>query len=309
VLSRSGDDPIRVPGRIRDRPVQAQGEVVVARIASTFARRPADATFAGDGACFLANGWTHGLATDQCFRLATTLTFSIPRRLPFTATAQPLDEVPRAVRLRYMASVRISTVAAPFDRPALVDPAIRLLRRALALGLLADNERVDRLDLELVRRIAQEASAAGIGQDAAVALLQGVSGPNRLAALIERLDDSLTESPLPDRELPELLRVFGREDVAVLTGTSGVSLGRYVAGSRKWPDELATRIHWLALVLSDLAGAYNEFGARRWFERERTQLGGRSPRQVLGTEWDPGSPDVEKVRQLAASLAGVGAAT
>lgn len=208
-----------------------------------------------------------------------------------------------------MASVRISTVEAPLDRPILVDPAIRLLRRALALGLLGDTERVDRLDLELVRRIAQEASAAGIGQDAAVALLQGVSGPNRLAALIERLDDSLTESPLPDRELPELLRVFGREDLAVLTGTSGVSLGRYVAGSRKWPDELANRIHWLALVLSDLAGAYNEFGARRWFERERTQLDGRSPRQVLGADWDPGSPDVERVRQLAASLAGVGAAT
>jgi hypothetical protein len=214
-----------------------------------------------------------------------------------------------AVRLRYMASVRISTVEAPLDRPALVDPAIRLLRRALALGLLGDNERVDRLDLELVRKIAREASAAGIGQDAAVALLQGVSGPDRLAALIERLDDSLTGSPLPDRELPELLRVFGREDLAVLTGTSGVSLGRYVAGSRKWPDDLATRIHWLALVLSDLAGAYNDFGARRWFERERTQLDGRSPRQVLGTEWDPASPDVERVRQLAASLAGVGAAT
>ena len=222
---------------------------------------------------------------------------------------RPLDHVGHVVTLRYMASVRIASVEAPLDRPSLVDPAIRLLRRALAMGLLGDTERVDRLDLELVRRIAREASAAGIGQDAAVALLQGASEPSRLAALIERLDDSLSESPLPDRELPELLRVFGREDLAVLTGTSGVSLGRYVAGSRKWPDELATRIHWLALVLSDLAGAYNDVGARRWFERERTQLDGRSPRQVLGTEWDPASPDVERVRQLAASLAGVGAAT
>ena len=220
-----------------------------------------------------------------------------------------LDDVGHAVKLRNMATIRISTVGAPLDRPTLIDPAIRLLRRALALGLLGDNERVDRLDLELVRRIAREASAAGIGQDAAVALLHGDSGANRLAALIERLDDSLTESPLPDREVPELLRVFDREHLALLTGTSGVSLGRYLAGSRKWPDELATRIHWLALVLSDLAGAYNDFGVRRWFERERTQLDGRSPRQVLGTEWDPASPDVERVRRLAASLAGVGAVT
>jgi hypothetical protein len=208
-----------------------------------------------------------------------------------------------------MALVRLATVEAPLDRPALVDPAIGLLRRALALGLLGESERVDRLDLELVRRIAREASAAGIGQDAAVALLHGGRRPDRLAALIERLDEALTASPLPDREVPELLRVFDREDLALLTGTSSVSLGRYLAGSRKWPDELATRIHWLALVLSDLAGAYNNFGIRRWFERERTQLDGRSPRQLLGAEWDPDDPDVERVRQLAAALAGVGAAT
>ena len=127
--------------------------------------------------------------------------------------------------------------------------------------------------------------------------------------LIERLDEALTASPLPDREMPELLRVFDREHLALLTGTSNVSLGRYLAGSRRWPDELAARIHWLALVLSDLAGAYNDFGVRRWFERERTQLDGRSPRQLLGAEWDPADPDVERVRQLAAALAGVGAAT
>ena len=164
-------------------------------------------------------------------------------------------------------------------------------------------------DLELVRRIAQEASAAGIGQDAAVALLHGGNRPDRLAALIERLDEALRESPLPEREVPELLRVFDREDLAVLAGTSSVSLGRYLAGTRKWPDELAGRMHWLALVASDLAGAYNDFGIRRWFERERTQLGGRSPRQLLGAEWDPADPDVERVRQLAAALAGVGTAT
>lgn len=207
--------------------------------------------------------------------------------------------------------VRLATVEAPLDRPALVDPAIGLLRRALALGLLGENERVDRLDLELVRRIAREASAAGIGQDAALALLHGGTGssPERLAVLIERLDEALTASPLPDREMPELLRVFDREHLALLTGTSNVSLGRYLAGSRRWPDELAARLHWLALVLSDLAGAYNDFGVRRWFERERTQLDGRSPRQLLGAEWDPTDPDVERVRQLAAALAGVGAAT
>lgn len=208
-----------------------------------------------------------------------------------------------------MALIRLATIVAPFDDPALVGPTIDLLRRALALGLLGQNEQVDRLDLALVRRIAREASTAGIGQDAAVALLHGDHRPDRLAMLMRRLDEALTASPLPDRELPEVLRVFDREVVAKLTGTSSVSLGRYQAGSRRWPDQLAARIHWLALVLADLAGAYNDFGSRRWFERKRTQLGGRSPREVLGSEWDPTDPDVERVRDLAATLAGAGAAT
>jgi hypothetical protein len=69
------------------------------------------------------------------------------------------------------------------------------------------------------------------------------------------------------------------------------------------------RIHWLALVLADLAGAYNEFGSRRWFDRKRSQLEGRSPREVLVAGWDPADPDVERVRELAAALAGAGAAT
>jgi hypothetical protein len=210
-----------------------------------------------------------------------------------------------------MAAIRLDTIEQPLDDPALVGLTIDLLRRALALGLLGQDEAVERLDLELVQRIAREASRAGIGQDAAIALLHGdqAQAPDGLATLIRRLDEAMTASPLPDRELPELLRVFEREALANLTGTSSVSLGRYQVGSRKWPDLLAARIHWLALVLADLGGAYNDFGMRRWFERKRTQLGGRSPREVLGDDWDPADPDVEQVRALAAALAGAGAAT
>lgn len=208
-----------------------------------------------------------------------------------------------------MALIRLDTVEPPLDDPALIGPTMALLRRALAFGLIRRDEEVNRLDLALVKRIAQEATRVGIGQDAALGLLRGDQRQGRLATLIRRLDDALVESPLPDHELPEVLRVFDREQVAELVGTSSVSLGRYQAGARKWPDELAARIHWLALVLADLAGAYNEFGMRRWFERKRSQLDGRSPRTVLGTAWDPADPDVERVRELAAALAGAGAAT
>jgi hypothetical protein len=208
-----------------------------------------------------------------------------------------------------MALIHLATVEAPLDQGALTDSAIGLLRRALALGLLDHDQEVTSLDLDLLRQIAERASAAGVGQDAAIAILRGPTRPDRLLPLIARLDEALQESPLPDRELPELLRVFAREDLAALTGTSSVSLGRYLTGSRAWPDELAARIHWLALVVSDLAGAYNEFGIRRWFGRQRTQLDGRAPRQVLDVGWDPVDPEIDRVRALAASVAGSGVAT
>ena len=65
----------------------------------------------------------------------------------------------------------------------------------------------------------------------------------------------------------------------------------------------------MALVTSDLAGSYNPIGLRRWWERPRTALGGRSPRQALGRDWDPDDPDAIAVADLARALAGPASAT
>jgi hypothetical protein len=149
---------------------------------------------------------------------------------------------------------------------------------------------------------------AGIGQDAAAEIL-GRPTPARLGALIGRLDDALTDSPLPERELGELTRVLGADLLAALVGISPVSLRRYAAKSRNVPDLVAARVHMLALVVADLGGAYNDLGIRRWFERPRTQLGGKSPRQMLRGTWTPDDPAAQRVRALASELVGPGAAT
>jgi hypothetical protein len=204
--------------------------------------------------------------------------------------------------------IHIDTIAAPLNRPGLLGPAVGLVRRALALGLLRDRQEVHRLDLELLRGIAREASAEGIGHDAAIDLM-GRATPVRLERAIGRLDEALRSSPLPAREFGQLLDVFDVDQLASLIGSSPVSLRRYAAGSRTVPDEIAARVHWLALVTSDLAGAYNRIGVRRWFERPRSQLAGRTPREVLRGAWRPEDPHVEQARQLAAALAGAGGAT
>lgn len=207
-----------------------------------------------------------------------------------------------------MTVIQIDAIDAPLNRPGLLGPAVGLVRRAMALGLLRDRREVHRLDLELLRGIARAASAEGIGHDAALDLL-GQGTPSRLGRAIGRLDEALRASPLPAREFRQLFEIFDVDQLARLIGTSPVSLRRYAAGTRAVPDQVAARVHWLALVVSDLAGAYNQIGVRRWFERPRSQLDGRSPRDVLGNGWQPDDEDVEAARLLAAALAGAGSAT
>lgn len=201
--------------------------------------------------------------------------------------------------------LRITSVSAPLNRPDLLAPAMSVVRRALGLGLLSERSRIEKLDLDLIRSIAQEASRLGVGQEAAVALLEPPRNA-RLPRLLASLDASLADSPVPDREIAELLRIYDHEQLATLAGTSVASLRRYAAGTRTVPDAVAHRIHFIALVTSDLGGAYNEFGLRRWWDRPRSALGDRSPRQALGRDWSLDDPDAVTVAGLAASLVGAG---
>ncbi len=206
-----------------------------------------------------------------------------------------------------MTVIRIASIDAPLNSAGLRGPALDLVRRALAVGLLRDRPVIGKLDLDLLRGIAREASEAGVGRDAALELL-GKPSPRQLGSVIGRLEDAFASSPMPQRELAVLLDVFEIDQLALLLDTSAVSLRRYISGARTVPDQLAVRVHWLALVTSDLAGAYNELGIRRWFDRPRSQLDGKAPRQLLRRGWDPDDTKLGRVRALAAALAGPGAA-
>jgi hypothetical protein len=58
------------------------------------------------------------------------------------------------------------------------------------------------------------------------------------------------------------------------------------------------------MVISDLSGAYNDFGIRRWFDRARSGLDGLAPREILTNAWDPDEPGPRRVRGLARALLG-----
>lgn len=98
--------------------------------------------------------------------------------------------------------------------------------------------------------------------------------------------DAVDDSPMPAAEWDPVGEVLG-DDLAALVGVSASSLARYRNGERTTPDEVAARLHALALIISDLSGSYNDFGVRRWFKRSRVALGGSVTRR--DSEWRLGS--------------------
>lgn len=114
-------------------------------------------------------------------------------------------------------------------------------------------------------------------------------------------------SPMPAGEWSSLRAALGDDLLAELLHVSPSSLRRYTTGERATPEAVAARLHALAPTVADLAGAYNDFGIRRWFRRPRGALAGVTPADVLADEWDPEGPQITRVRELAANLVARGA--
>lgn len=214
-----------------------------------------------------------------------------------------------------MTEVRLNADSIPTGSVAIAVPLAALMVRAAAMGVLAGGPVTD-LDPASVRRLLHGLQEHGIGAEAGIVLApltaqstQRLDPPTerRMVAGLLRLSAALEASAAPSAEWPAMREVFGDEALVQLVGVGLSSMRRYAAGERHTPDDVADRLHWLAMAVADLAGAYNAFGVRRWFERPRAQLGGKSPRQLLGPDWSPNEARARRVRELASTLSGAGA--
>jgi hypothetical protein len=171
------------------------------------------------------------------------------------------------------------------------------------MGLLPDLK-IQRLDLPSFRAVVGKIAEAGIGTEvqAALSVPEGRLSPPELGRLLDRLEIAIEESPAPEHEWRALEKVFSTDRLAALLGTSSPSIRRYSSGARSTPDILAVRLHYLATIVGDLAGAYNEIGIRRWFDRQRSQLEGRAPADFLQGDWNPEDLGPRRLRDLAQSL-------
>ncbi|MBI3962725.1 MAG: hypothetical protein HY335_08235 [Deinococcus sp.] len=171
------------------------------------------------------------------------------------------------------------------------------------MGLLPDNQTIDRLDVETILQVVEYIARAGIGRSALADLKRPHSrDPAQLTATLQHLAEDLLACPAPASEWQVLRTTFGVDHLARLLGISVVSVRRYALGARRTPDDVAARVHFLALAVGDLAGAYNDIGIRRWFERRRALLGDRSPAELLAGAWSPDDPGSKKVWELAEAL-------
>jgi hypothetical protein len=173
--------------------------------------------------------------------------------------------------------------------------------RATAMGLLPAEDASFDADRESVGQLLEHVQRAGIGRGL-VLPPSDVHDPAAHAALLEDLLEAMAASPAPESEWPTVERVLGTESLAALLGISVSSLRRYVSGARATPDEVAARLHFLALVIGYLAGSYNEYGVRRWFSRKRAALGDRAPSELLAGDWDADDEGPVRIAALAAAL-------
>ncbi len=216
---------------------------------------------------------------------------------------EPTDALKRdRYMIGQMADIYIQSIQSPFDNPDTARLGISVVMRADAMGLLAPRA-IDRLDLAEWERVSRDVSRAGIGQGLFVGHAPATAlEPNRFRTMLEHVNEALEASPVPAAEWPALHPVLGPALLARLLDISTVSLRRYQSGARATPDDVGVRLHVLALIVGDLAGAYNDAGIRRWFVRPRTVLGNHAPADVLTSGWRPEDPGPRQVRDLANAL-------
>lgn len=205
-----------------------------------------------------------------------------------------------------MSQAQIKSKSDPIEVRSVRGLAIAVWRLAEGMGLVEAN--ASSLDSADITRLLKRVREAGIARGAALHF-DNVEPPSAAEAesLLKLVIAALESSPAPKFEWPAVSRVMDVEHLAPLLNVSASSLKRYASGERDTPDDVAARLHHVALIVGDLAGAYNEVGVRRWFERKRTALNGRAPAALLAGDWNPDDSSPKKVRELARSLVALGA--
>jgi hypothetical protein len=208
-----------------------------------------------------------------------------------------------------MELLQIESVESPLDDSAIFSEAFRVLCRVQMMGIWDPPAHVH-LDPALYASIVRNLQSVGIARGMQIRSQNGSSPSARewLTAW-KSIADAIAESPHPAGEWGPARELLGDELLAEILGISDSSLRRYSVGGRETPDPVAARLHSVGQIASALAGSYNTYGMRRWFDRTRVQLAQRRPKDILVGDWSPDDDEVRQVIDLAESLVGAGSAS
>lgn len=207
-----------------------------------------------------------------------------------------------------MQELRIESIDEPLASDGLASVvAAHFVSRSQYVGALPSLEGAQRLGRELLSQALDGLATQGVARDAAMALRAAVTS-REYQRILEAAGEQLADSPMPKGTWPVIVDVLGEELLSQLLGVSTASIRRYARGERSTPETVAERLHFVALLVADLSGAYNEYGIRRWFLRARPQLAGASPLVLLVGGFDPAGQAAASVRELVDSLVATGAA-
>lgn len=183
--------------------------------------------------------------------------------------------------------------------------AFQLITRAESMGLI-DVTESPQVSPSLLDMAVSRFADAGVGRwlRTAASLNPPEGGVNwaEYTSALERMNREVEQTPLPETEWSALVELLGLDPLSSMTGVSPSSVRRYAAGSRETPDDVADRLHFVALILADLRGSYNEYGIRRWFARPRRALNDATPAAALTGQWSPDDPEPQQVAALARGL-------
>lgn len=210
---------------------------------------------------------------------------------------------------------QIASVESPLDDSAIVASAFRALARVQMMSLWEPSAGLI-LDRDLYDAVVESLHEAGMANGLRVWRmtdpLRSLEGDDLSQAWLTAwtsIGDVVDECPYPQGEWGPARALLGDDLLGEVLSISASSLRRYATGSRETPDRIATRLHAISQITSALAGSYNDYGIRRWFERVRTQLDLRRPKELLTGDWSPDDEGPRRVIDLAEKLVGAGAAT
>ncbi len=102
--------------------------------------------------------------------------------------------------------------------------------------------------------------------------------------------------------LLDLHEVLGEELLVKTLNIKKEELKKLLDDPNQIPSPVEDKMNLLIAIVRNLKGSYNHYGIRQWFQRERIQLKGKRPLDLLSGDWWPRDADVLQVLELSSSL-------